>query len=105
VQVNPKVGDYGRGGFFVAWESAVSVGNDNDGRSIQGRIVTGSDQFGSADFQINRYIRVNQNNPGLDGLDGRIAVAWRSNGNEETLDDVITAQLWNICGIFCDGFE
>lgn len=105
VQDNPKVGDYGRGGFFVAWDSAVSIGNDNDAGSIQGRIVTGSDQFAGPDIQINRWIAGGQANLGLSGRGDHIAIAWRSTSNEDTNDDVITAQLWFVCGIFCDSFE
>jgi hypothetical protein len=105
IQADPKVGDYGKGGFFVVWESAVSAGNDITPRSIQGRIVTGSNLFVSSDFQVNRWIAGSQQQPGMSGRDGRIAVAWRSAGNEDTMEDVITAQHWSICGIFCDGFE
>ena len=33
------------------------------------------------------------------------AMAWMSRENEVVMGQVILGQFWNICGIFCDGFE
>lgn len=105
VQDNVRAGDYGPAGFFVVWESEGGVGDDNDSRSIQGRIVTGIDQFNGAQFQLNDWITGAQQHPGIGGRNGNIAVAWRSNGNIDTNSAVIVGQIWSVCGIYCDGFE
>jgi hypothetical protein len=104
-QENPRVAAYAEGGFFVVWDSAVSAGDDNDPTSIEGRIVTGRDQFAGPQFQLNEWIEGNQIFPGIGGKNGRIAVAWDSRSGPDTPDSAILGQFWNICGIFCDGFE
>lgn len=105
VQDNVKAGDYGLFGFFVVWESEGGVGNDIDFRSIQGRIVTGNDQFNGSQFQLNVWTAGGQQHPGIGGRDGNIAVAWRSAGNADTNKAVIVGQIWSVCGIYCDSFE
>lgn len=105
VQDDPKVAAYGEVGFLVVWESEVSAGDDASMLSIQGRLVRGPATFGGAQFQLNEYTMGDQEKPGLSGRGGRAAVAWRSAGNMDTMDDVITGQLRSICEIFCDGFE
>jgi hypothetical protein len=105
VQNRPRAADYGRGGFFVVWESAVSAGNDNDAQSIAGRIVTGSNQFAGSEFQVNDWTTGGQQIPGIGGKNDRIAVGWHSKSNPDTTNNVINGQFWSICGIFCDGFE
>jgi hypothetical protein len=105
VQNRPRVADYGRGGFFVVWESAVSAGNDNESQSIEGRIVTGSNKFAGSEFQVNDWITGDQQFPGIGGKNDRIAVGWHSKSNPDTTNNVINGQFWSICGIFCDGFE
>jgi hypothetical protein len=104
-QNHVKAGDYGSAGFFVVWESVGSAGSDVNAQSIQGRIVTGSDQFHGAQFQLNAWITGAQQLPGIGGRDGNIAIAWRSPGNVETDKAVIVGQIWSLCGIYCDGFE
>jgi hypothetical protein len=104
-QTEPEVADYGTGGFFVVWQSKVSAGNSIEPNSIEGRIVTGSDQFASSQFLVNVWTNGNQLSPGLGGNNGRIAVGWHSQGNPDIAHQVIQGQFWSICGIFCDGFE
>ena len=36
---------------------------------------------------------------------GYAAMAWMSRENEVVMGQVILGQFWNICGIFCNGFE
>ena len=36
---------------------------------------------------------------------GRIAVGSDAGGNPNTNLTVLNSRRWNICGIFCDGFE
>jgi len=101
----PRVADYGQAGFFVVWESDASAGDDISPPGIEGRIVTGSDQFAGPEFQLNEWGSGIQNLPGIGGRNGRVAVAWGSNSNTESLTNVIYGQRWAICGIFCDSFE
>jgi len=105
VQTNVQVGDYGPAGFFVVWESDGSVGGDVGSRSIQGRIVTGADQFNGTQFQVNVWTPKNQSAPGIGGRNGEIAVAWRSASFEDESGVVVVGQTWSVCGIYCDSFE
>jgi hypothetical protein len=105
VQRPVRVGSYGAAGFLVAWESAGSVGEDADARSIQGRSVTGNNQFDSDQFQLNVYTVGSQSTPAVGGWGDRVAVAWRSPSHFDTEDDGIIGQTWSLCGIFCDSFE
>ena len=109
LNAHPRAGDYGSAGFFVVWEGLESAGDDNDPNSIQGRIVTGSNQFDGPQFQLNVWGTGSQEFPGIGGRNDRIGIAWDSDGNPEyhpdTDDEVITGQFWSVCGIFCDGFE
>jgi hypothetical protein len=43
--------------------------------------------------------------PGIGGSGGYAAMAWMSRQNEEVMGQVIMGQFWNVCGIFCNGFE
>ncbi len=104
-QNEPVVAAYGKGGFFVVWRSTGSSGPDAEPTSIEGRIVIGADAFSSPQFLLNRYTPVAQEHPGIGGRAGRVAIAWFSRSNAETSQNVIMGQFWNICGIYCDGFE
>jgi len=104
-QQEPEVAAYGKEGFFVVWESRVTGGNDVEPNSIEGRIVTGNNQFAGAQFLVNSWILDSQNDPGIGGKNGRIAIGWKSQSNSETTTNVIQGQFWSICGIFCNGFE
>jgi hypothetical protein len=104
-QILPRAANYGAGGFFVVWQSVVSAGDDIDPPGIEGRIVTGSNQFAGPEFQVNEWISGKQQSPGIGGKNGRVAVGWHSNSNSETSANVINGQFWSICGIFCDSFE
>ena len=104
-QLNPRVADYGQAGFFVVWGSVVSAGSDIDPKAIEGRVVTGSDQFTGPEFQLNQYTPFSQHDPGIGGRNDRVAVAWASQRGPETSSNVILGQSWAICGIFCDSFE
>ena len=105
VQEDPEVAEYGQGGFFVVWGSGTSAGNDIEPRSIEGRIVTGGNQFAGPQFLVNEWTDSSQHHPGIGGKNGRIAVAWHSQSNPDTNVNVIQGQFWYICGIFCDSFE
>jgi hypothetical protein len=104
-QSEPQVAGYGAAGFFVVWESAGSSGPDVVPDSIEGRVVTGPDAFAGPQFLVNQFTDNSQENPGIGGRGGTVAVVWMGRENEEVLGQVIMGQFWNICGIFCDGFE
>ncbi len=105
-QSHPSVADYGANGFFVVWQSATTVGNDIEPHSIQGRIVTANNQFGTAQFQVNQWTAKSQAAPEVGGNNGLVASAWTSLGTQDFGNlPVIKGRSWNICGIFCDGFE
>ena len=101
----PRAASYDTGGFFVVWQSGDSAGDDIDFPAIEGRIVTGSDQFAGPEFQLNEWTSGKQQFPGIGGGNGRIAVGWDSATNADTLESVIYGQFWSLCGIYCDGFE
>jgi hypothetical protein len=105
-QENPRAADYAENGFFVVWQSASSSGDDLMPDSIEGRIVTGNDRFGSAQFQLNEWTADSQHAPGIGGKGGRVAVGWDSQSRPEGLvNSAILGQFWAICPIFCNGFE
>jgi hypothetical protein len=101
-----RVGAYGSLGFLAVWGSAVTAGDDNDGRSIQGRMITGNNQFAGPQFQVNGYVVGDQNEPAVGGMGERVSIVWWSPGiAAQPLDDVIVGEAWSVCGIFCDSFE
>jgi hypothetical protein len=104
-QTVPQVAGYGKAGFFVVWRSFGSSGPDAAPFSIEGRIVTAADAFAGPQFLVNQYTSNSQENPGIGGRGGYVAMAWMSRENEVVMGQVILGQFWNICGIFCDGFE
>lgn len=104
-QTVPQVAGYGGAGFFVIWQSFGSSGPDPDPTSIEGRIVTGVDAFAGPQFLVNQYTANEQLDPGIGGAGGYVAMAWMSRQNEFVMGQVILGQFWNICGIFCNGFE
>jgi len=104
-QTVPQVAGYGKAGFFVVWQSFGSSGPDAAPFSIEGRIVTAVDAFAGPQFLVNQYTSNSQENPGIGGRGGYVAMAWMSRENEVVMGQVILGQFWNICGIFCDGFE
>jgi len=89
----------------VVWESNASAGDDDSLPGIEGRILTGSDQFAGPEFQLNEWTPQKQQFPGISGKNDRVAVGWDSATNEDSSRSVIYGQFWSICGIFCDGFE
>lgn len=104
-QEEPAVASYGESGFFVVWHSWTSAGPDSEPRSIEGRIVSGNNEFASGQFLVNKWTETSQHIVGIGGRNGRAAIAWHSQSNPETSNNVINGQLWSICGIFCDSFE
>ncbi len=104
-QILPQVADLGPRGFLVTWESDTSNGDDNDGASVQVRIITGPNAFEGPQEQFNIWTNVNQNFPASGGWYGRTGSAWRSNGNA-TLpgQDNITGRQIGHC-LHCDDFE
>ena len=104
-QSSPRAANYGTAGFFVVWESNTSAGDDDSLPAIEGRILTGSDQFAGPEFQLNEWTPQKQQFPGIGGKNDRVAVGWDSATNVDSSSSVIYGQFWSTCGIFCDGFE
>ena len=105
---DPTITDIGSDGFLIAWNSSTGVGNDNDDRSIQARILGNDGAFDGGQFQANNWIDGRQSEPALGSSSGRLGIAWRSNNGNPvsgTGGVHIIGYLSFICGIFCDGFE
>lgn len=100
----PRVAGYGDD-FFVVWQSASSVGPDNEPFSIEGRVVNGVNSFRSPQLLINTWTEGSQSHPGIGGVADRVAIAWQSQGNADYGSLAIQGMGWNVCGIFCDRFE
>ena len=109
-QSNPRVADLGPKGFLVLWESQVSSGADLTG-SIEARVVTGPNEFGTPQTQFNIWDNSNGQGPmGGHGWYGQAASTWRTltwDGEPEpdnTNDDFIIGRDVEHC-MFCDDFE
>jgi len=89
----------------VVWETNRTSGMDIEPNSIEARVVTGVNQFDGPQFLVNQYTAKSQSFPGIGGINNSVAIAWRSQENSETSQNVIQGLGWNICGIFCNGFE
>lgn len=64
-QLRPRVAAGPAGDFVVVWQSQSSGGNDDDGRSIQGRHIASPGRFFDVEFQINEAILDNQELPAI----------------------------------------
>lgn len=78
-QQRPAVAMSEAGDFVVVWQSGVSAGDDNDGRSIQGQLYDSSGQPIAAQFQVNTTTTSYQSRPAVAmDLVGNFVVAWTS---------------------------
>jgi hypothetical protein len=108
-QSNPRVADLGPKGFLVFWESQVASGPDTTG-SIESRIVTGPNEFGSPQTQFNIWDNGGGQGPmGAHGWYGRASASWRTPTIEiepgvVQNDDAILGRDIEHC-MFCDDFE
>jgi hypothetical protein len=84
-QLNPQVAADSEGNFFVVWDSAGSVGTDDDSTSIQGRRYAANGVPLGGQFQVNSYTTSGQRYPGVaaDG-EGNFVVVWDSFGSGGT---------------------
>jgi hypothetical protein len=104
----PRAAPYGEVGFLVVWESWTGVGTDSSSQSVQGRVVTGVDQFEGPQVQLNAFEPGSQHEPDVGAWGLGVALAWHSAGGNpaEPTDDSILGRLFGVCGgIFCDDFE
>ena len=112
-QLNPRVADLGPKGFLVLWESDVSSDPDPGGDlvgSIEARLVTGPNEFGSPQTLFNIWDDGSAQGPmGAHGWYGRAAANWLTPtteiapGNVEN-DSSILGRDVEHC-LFCDDFE
>lgn len=105
----PRIADFGPAGFIVSWESRESsAGPDTDSESIQARIVTGGNSFGSAQIQYNVWGDGLQGAPGAHGWYGFATVGWDGAGNADDPPpgntQHVMARTIEHC-MFCDDFE
>ena len=105
----PRIADFGPAGFIVTWESRdSSAGPDTDSESVQARIVTGGNSFGSAQVQYNVWGTGHQGAPAAHGWYGQATVAWDGTGNAEDPPpgntQHVMARTIEHC-MFCDDFE
>jgi hypothetical protein len=78
----PSLGVGPDGGFIVVWQGLGSVGNDNDGWSIQGQRFDADGNKVGPQFQANDYTTGNQFSPHIAvGSDGNFVVVWNSFGS------------------------
>ena len=82
----------------------VTAGDDDSNLSVQARLITGQNTFDGPQFQYNVYIGGRQHVPAVSGWYGRVGSAFRSDGNDDNNNDVITGRQIEYC-IFCDDFE
>jgi hypothetical protein len=70
------------GNFIVVWQGSGSVGNDDDGASIQGQRFDADANKVGPQFQANDYTTGNQFSPRIAvGSDGNFVVVWNSFGS------------------------
>jgi hypothetical protein len=110
-QREPRVADFGPAGFLVVWESETTSGNDQ-GDSIEARVVTGSNQFDGLQVQYNTWDDNKvQQRPSSHGWYGRLATDWNSpswDGDPSpdapgTVDAIVGRDIEHC--MFCDDFE
>ena len=108
-QSEPRVADLGPKGFLVLWESQVSSGADLTG-SIEARVVTGPNEFGSPQTQFNIWDDGGgQGAMGAHGWYGRAAANWRTptieiEPGDVQNDDAILGRDIEHC-LFCSDFN
>lgn len=105
-QNDPRAAAYDDLGFLVIWQSDTSAGADLDS-SIEGRMVTGVNQFSTPQFLLNKHTPGGQAFPAVGSFGDSLSVAYTGPTStfEASTDDAIVGQSWSTCGIFCDRFE
>jgi hypothetical protein len=103
----PQVASYGKLGFLVIWESFTGLGSDASSQSVEGRIVTGVDQFAGPQEQMNDFEDDAQHQPAVGGSSYWLALGWQSGDNpDDPNDDAVLGFGINLCGpLHCDDFE
>lgn len=95
----PSVDLAADGSAVVVWDATSTLGNDVDGRSIQGRRHTANGDPIGDQFQINTYTTNDQENAvvGADAA-GNFVVAWESVGADDADSRSILAQRFDTNG-------
>jgi hypothetical protein len=98
---SPAVALDSNGDFVVVWEGAGSPGNDNSGRSIQGRHFNSAGTAQGDQFQVNSYTTNSQLDPAVAiDSDGDFVVVWESEGSasDDNSSFSIQGQRYNQLG-------
>jgi hypothetical protein len=103
-QDDPRVAG-GFGYFLVAWGVFGGVGSDT-GFAVNGRVVSGNEQFDGAQFQVNVFESGSQAFPTVGAHGADAVVSWRSSPSAfEAADDSIIARGFGFDQLFADRFE
>jgi len=99
IDVSADVTALSNGAFAVVWESAQSVGNDNQSTSIQGRVVTSAGQLSGSQFQVNDMINGAQRDSAVSALQSSGFVAlWAGRSSGGDTDTSIQGRVFNNAG-------
>jgi len=95
----------GFGYFLVAWSVFGGVGTDTD-FAVNGRVVSGSDQFDGVQFQVNVFENGSQTFQAIGAHGADAVMSWRSSPSFfAPFDDSIIARSFDFDQLFADGFE
>ena len=99
IDVSADVAALANGAFAVVWESNQSVGNDNQGTSIQGRIVSSAGQLSGGQFQVNDLINGGQRDSAVAALQSSGFVAlWAGQSSGGDTGTSIQGRIFNNAG-------
>jgi hypothetical protein len=108
LQESPAVAIDQDGNFVVTWTSWGSVGDDDQGTSVQGQLYASNLLPVGSQFQINTYTTGHQGGSAVEfDTAGRFVVVWHSygsSGNDSSYRS-IQGQRFAIPLVFTDGFE
>lgn len=99
-QAQPAVAALNSGSFVVSWFNvAGSPGDDDDGRSVQARLVSAAGSPLDGDFQVNTWTAGHQYGPAVAaGVDGGFLVVWSSATAQNDVDWAVMAREFDELG-------
>jgi hypothetical protein len=91
--LDPRVAIAPNGSFVVVWESTSSSGSDTSGKSVQARLFDATGAPLGAEFQVNTYTTLAQDDPDVAiDQDRDFVVTWESYGSPGTDSDNASIQ-------------